>query len=108
MKYLDQVVTTLLATGARRATKFIAPNYAMSTQRVTWGERIDKRDKRIQISLKIGTPNYHERKFIKACVKAGEPFPVKKIKLAFFRPRKSKKKKQRHRTNTALSRSSSP
>jgi hypothetical protein len=94
VKYLDQIVTTLTDTGARRATKFVAPNYVISVQRVAWDGHIDKRDRRIQIYLKVGTPNYHERKFIKDCIKAGEPFPVKKIKLAFFRPRKSKKKKQ--------------
>ena len=94
MKYIEATVMALVDNDARRATKFAAPNYVVSAQRITWGGRIDKRDRRVQISLKIGTPNYHERKFIKDCVKAGESFPIKKIKLAFFRPRKSKKKKQ--------------
>ena len=94
MKYVEATVMALVHNDARRATKFAAPNYVVSAQRVTWGNRIDKRDKRIQISLKIGTPNYHERKFIKDCIKVGESFPVKKIKLVFFRPRKPKKKKQ--------------
>jgi hypothetical protein len=94
MKYVEATVMALVNNDARRATKFAAPNHVVSAQRVTWGGRIDKRDRRIQISLKIGTPNYHERKFIKDCIKADEPFPVKKIKLTFFRPRKSKKKKQ--------------
>lgn len=29
-------------------------------------------------------PNYAERLFIKACKKAGEPFPVKKVQLKFY------------------------
>jgi hypothetical protein len=95
MRYVEATVAALIGNTARRATKFIAPNYVVSAQRVTWGNRIDKRDKRIQIALKIGTPNYHERQFIKDCVKAGEPFPVKKIKLMFFRPRKPKHKKKK-------------
>jgi hypothetical protein len=82
------VVAKLLAYDARRATKVLTPNCVVSAQRVTWGGRIDKRAKSIQIALKIGAPNYHERQFIKDCIKAGEPFPVKKVKLAFFRPRK--------------------
>lgn len=94
MKHIEATVTALIDNGARRATKFIAPSFVVSAQRVTWGNRIDKRDKRIQIALKIGTPNYHERQFIKDCLKAGEPFPVKKIKLTFFRPCKPKKKRR--------------
>ena len=92
--YIEATIMALVTTDARRATKFIAPNHVVSAQRVAWGGHIDKRDRHIQISLKIGTPNYHERKFIKDCIKAGESFPIKKIKLAFFRPRKPKKTKR--------------
>ena len=35
----------------------------------------------IEIILTIGKPNYLEREFIKKCVKAKEPFPVKKIQF---------------------------
>lgn len=95
MKYLDQVVTTLIATGARRATKFVNEHAVINAHRIAWGGRLDRREKSIDIRLKIGRPNYHERQFIKDCIAAGEPFPVKKIKLASFRPRKPKKKKKR-------------
>lgn len=39
----------------------------------------DKRNKSIELVLKLGAPNYREREFIQACKKAKEPFPVKKI-----------------------------
>ncbi len=39
---------------------------------------------RTEIVLTIGRPNYAERKFIKTCQKAGEPFPVRKMQLKWY------------------------
>ena len=33
--------------------------------------------------LTFGKPNFVERRFIQKCIKAGEPFPAKKIQLQF-------------------------
>lgn len=94
MKYIEATIAALVHLEARRATKFVTPNRVISAQRITYQGRIDRRDATIDIRLKIGKPNYHERRFIKDCIKAGEPFPVKNIKLAYFRPRKTRKKRQ--------------
>lgn len=32
----------------------------------------------------IGEPNFAERRFIAQCIKAGEPFPVKKVQYKFY------------------------
>ena len=42
----------------------------------------------LDLRIKIGKPNYHERKFIADCNAADEPFPVRKVQLAYFRKRK--------------------
>ena len=33
----------------------------------------------------IGRPNHDERKFVKLCLKAGEPFPVKKAQIKRYK-----------------------
>lgn len=74
----------------RRATKYLSPNMAVTA---TYRGKRDKRNSRDVIVLKIGAPNYLERKFIKACAKAGEPFPVRKVQLRFARQTKPKGKR---------------
>ena len=82
-RQVEQVTNALLLNGAKRATKYSSENSAISAQRVLFNGKIDRRNKAITIVLKIGQPNYLERKFIKQCQKVGEPFPVKKIQLKF-------------------------
>jgi hypothetical protein len=84
-QYLGPVILALIGTEAKRATKFISPKWVISAQRISFKNRINRRERNIDIRVKIGDPNYHERKLIKDCIKAGEPFPVKKIRLAYFR-----------------------
>lgn len=91
MKYLAQVIAALLDNKLRRATKFVSPTRVINAHRISWKRGQDNRN--IDIRIKIGVPNFHERKFIKDCIAAGEPFPVKKIKFAHF---KSKKRKKRY------------
>lgn len=47
-------------------------------------------DSNMDLRVTIGRPNYPERKFIKMCKRAGEPFPVKKIQFKFFPAKKRK------------------
>lgn len=65
-----------------KATKYISPNLIIRLTRRTYGKKINKQGN-IEVSLTIGKPNFLERKFIKDCVKAKEPFPVKMIQLKF-------------------------
>lgn len=80
-KYIDYVVRDVLGDDVKRATKYIADNFVVTATRKCFGGKIDRRDATIDIILKIGRPNYAERKFIKLCKKSGEPFPIKKIQL---------------------------
>jgi hypothetical protein len=77
------VVAALLENGASRATKFISESETITAKRVLWKGKLDKRERRVQVALSFGRPNYAERGFIRRCKKAGEPFPVKKIQLKF-------------------------
>lgn len=52
----------------------------------------DARDKRTELVLTIGRPNWADRKFIKLCVKAGEPFPVKRVQLRLYREKRAGKR----------------
>lgn len=80
---VGKVVDALIASNARRATKFLSEKETVRAQRVMFNGRIDKRDKRTTVVVTFGTPNYLERDFIKKLKKAGAPFPVKKIQLKF-------------------------
>lgn len=87
-KTVQTVVDMLLENNAKRATKYISDKLVVAAQRKSFGNKIDKRERRIEISLKIGVPNYAEKEFIASCKKAGEPFPVKKVQLKFFPTKK--------------------
>lgn len=45
----------------------------------------DKRNTTIEMVLTIGKPNFRGRQFVKACLKAGEPFPVKKPQIKWIK-----------------------
>lgn len=74
---LGEVVFEALDKTVKTATKYVSPNMTIKATR-----RQQSR-KAIEVVVTIGKPNYAERQFIKACKKAGEPFPVKKIQLKY-------------------------
>lgn len=83
-----RVVDVSLKTNSRRATFYLKPNYVVNaTQRL----HPDKRSRRLELLLKLGAPNYREKKFIVRCRKAGESFPVKKVQLQWWPVKKRKK-----------------
>ncbi len=80
------VVAAVLGQEAYKAVKYISPKLTVKATRQLLranGRRIDHRDKRVTLLVTIGTPNYEEEKFIKLAVKAGEPFPIKRIHMKF-------------------------
>jgi len=87
---VGKVVSTLIATESKKATAYLSPRLTVKATRVSFDGRIDGRDRRADIRLTIGTPNFDERHFIKAAVRAGESFPVKKVVTKPF-PRKRKR-----------------
>ena len=66
------------APGDKKATVYIARDYVVKATRK---DKLDRRNKSETFVVTMGRPNYLERKFIKLCEKAGEPFPVKKVVL---------------------------
>lgn len=77
----EAVVSALIVTGMRKATKFIGPNIVV---KLTRQRRPDKRSRSASFVLTIGQPNYAERKFIKGCQRAGERLPVRKVQMRDF------------------------
>jgi hypothetical protein len=78
---VSKIVLALIDSGARRATMYLDEDAVATAVRI---EKPRKRARYIEIRLKLGKPNFRERLFIKACKKAGEPFPIKKIQLKFW------------------------
>lgn len=78
---IGDVVRTLIETQLAKVTSFQSPSLTVKATRVMFAGRLDSRDKRADVRVTIGAPNYAERKFIKACKRAGEPFPIKKLQL---------------------------
>lgn len=79
-KLFGQLAEAILEVGAKKATKYLAPNL---TVKATFQGKRRKNDRQATILFTVGSPNFTERKFIQKCQQAGEPFPVKKIQLKF-------------------------
>ena len=88
-KHFATVCGALAASDAKTATKFIDEKTVV---RATWRNKTfrNKNVTRKEMVVTFGAPNYIERNFIKACKKAGEPFPVKKIQFRFYPKKKVK------------------
>lgn len=81
------VVRRLLDTpNARKVTLYLSPKLTVKASRMAYPRdkkrgHFDRRATRADTHVTVGAPNYEERRFIKACAKAGEPFPVKKMQI---------------------------
>lgn len=69
----------------RRATIYRSPTFTLKLSRQ---RRHDGRDKATTWLLTCGKPNFAERRFIKKCQQAKEPFPVKKVQLQYWPTKK--------------------
>lgn len=78
-----KVVEALLSNiGVRQAVAYVAPNFVVKATRQ---RKPTKRTRSETFLLTVGVPAYLEKRFIKACLKAGEPFPVRKVQLKSYR-----------------------
>lgn len=78
----EAVISALIVlTDKKKATKFIGPHLVIKATRQ---RRTRKNAAHQTFLLTVGAPNYAERQFIKACVKAKEPLPVEKVQLRDF------------------------
>ena len=84
----DQLIQYLLDGDVVRATKYVSPKKVIRATRTRYGGKFQKGN--IEIVLTLGRPNWLEREFVKACIKAKETFPVKKIQLKLYNPPKRK------------------
>ena len=80
-KTIKQIFDLAIMSDARKFTKYLSKD---CTVKVSRRFKVDKRDTRQSFVVSFGKPNYAERKFIKSCLKAKEPFPVKKIQTKTF------------------------
>jgi phage baseplate assembly protein W len=65
----------------RRATLYVSPKMVVKATR---RHKPRVRAGTVELVVTIGRPNYAEREFIKAAVKAGERFPIEKVQLRFW------------------------
>ena len=75
-----QLMEVILEGGAKKATKYLDKNTVV---KATLHGKPRKNERTRTILVTSGRPNYAERKFIGKCLKVGEPFPVKKIQIAW-------------------------
>lgn len=80
-KAFSDLAEIILEGEAIQATKYFSESQVVTATRRLFGGKIDKRDKRVEILFKVGSPNFKEREFMKRCKKTGVPFPVKKIQI---------------------------
>jgi hypothetical protein len=95
LKAVSQVVGALFGDEVYHATKYLSPKLVVKASRKlyrVYGRKIRK-GQSMDVVLKIGRPNYEQRKFIDDCKKAGVVFPVRNVQLKF--PPKPHKKASR-------------
>lgn len=79
------IISLLEITDAKKATVFESEN---AVAKATRRHKFRKGQRMETVLVTVGAPNYEERAFIRACKKAGETFPVRKVQLKFFPNRK--------------------
>lgn len=82
-KVFSELAKCILIDGAYKAVKYLNEKQTVKATRRRYNGKIIKSEKRIEILITSGKPNYEEREFIKKCKKAGEPFPIKKIQVKY-------------------------
>ena len=84
MNDYNKIIGELLTKQAIKATQYISPKLIIRAVRKRYHRKILKGN--IEISLTIGKPNWAEREFVKSCIDAKEPFPIKQIQLKLYNP----------------------
>lgn len=77
-KVFATVLGALINSDAKTAVKYLTPKLCV---KATWHNKPSGRNRLESAVVTFGAPGYRQQKFIDACVKAGEPFPVKKVQL---------------------------
>jgi hypothetical protein len=77
-KAFSKAINMLVTSVAKTATLYLAPNLVV---RSTWRHKPKANHTREEMVVTFGRPNYLETIFAKQAVKAGEPFPIRKVQL---------------------------
>lgn len=77
-KVFGAVIGALINSDAKTAVKYLTPKLCV---KATWHNKPSKRNRLEHLVVTYGAPGYRQQKFIDLAVKAGEPFPVKKVQL---------------------------
>ena len=88
-KYVGDVATVVLM-GFHSGTKYVSEKCVV---KATARGRHNVGPRHVEMVVTIGRPNHGERLFVKRCVKAGVPFPVKKIQFAAWPAKRKAVKK---------------
>lgn len=79
-----KAVEAVFMDGVRKATVFQHPQLTVVATIRHKPHTYMASKRRVEIHLTIGQPNSKNRKFVKDCLKAGEPFPVRKVQLVWW------------------------
>ena len=80
--HIAQVLGALNAENAHSVVKYVDRDFVV---KATAPHPRRAHDRNRTVLLTWGKPNYTERAFIKDCLAAGEPFPVKKLQIKPFK-----------------------
>lgn len=83
-KYFSAVCGLLAVSDCKSVIKVIDEKTIV---KATWRFKPSSQNRREEMVVTMGEPDYRTRAFIKACKKANEPFPVKKPIIRHY-PRK--------------------
>ena len=91
MNAFSRVIETLLRSDARSTTIYLSPKQRVTATHI---HRLTSRDRNRAntISVTYGALNYAGREFVKACKRAGEPFPIRKVQFRAWPKKRAKKK----------------
>lgn len=78
MNAVTKPLEILLRSNARSVTKYLRPDLRVTVSRQF---PMDRRNSGETVLVTWGKPNYAQRKFVKACQRAKEPFPVKRPQI---------------------------
>ena len=77
---IGHVVTIACTPPIYHATKYCSPSLTVKATRPRYQGKL-RNGRALTAIVTIGKPNFTERQFIKACLRAKEPFPVKKLQV---------------------------
>ena len=83
-----QCLETLAVPKSWKVTKYLSPTEIVKVTRRQFNGSFPK--SKLEFLITVGRPNSAERQFIKACKKAGEQFPIKKVQIKYLPKKKNK------------------